>query len=70
MRTGTAYRNKPRQYGGLTSRAQHLALGELETLAGFLLPVFFAFLDTRIPGQKTCLFQRRAQSTIGLEQAL
>src|SRR5262249_32679628 len=41
-----------------------LALGELEALAGALLPVLLALLHARIAREKTVLAQRRAQLEI------
>src|SRR5438105_13148338 len=46
-----------------------LTFGELEPLAGALLPVFFPLVLTRVTGQKPELLQPRAQFRIELHQS-
>src|SRR5581483_6022392 len=55
---------------GLLSRAggRNLALGELEALAGALLPVFLALFAARVAREKAFRLQLLAQLCIELEQ--
>jgi hypothetical protein len=46
-----------------------LSLRKLETFPSTLLSVLLPFLDTRVAGYKTCLFQRRTKVRIVFKQS-
>src|SRR5882757_7400857 len=53
----------------LITSSSGLALAELESLAGALLPVLLALLDARVAGEQTFALQRLAQLDVELEQS-
>src|ERR1700761_1813050 len=51
-----------------SSSESRLALAELESLSGALLPVLLALLDTRVAGEQTFGLQRLAQLDVELQK--
>src|ERR1043166_34498 len=49
-------------------RNSRLSLRELEALAGALLPILLAFLDARVAGYESGLFQCRSQVCVVFKQ--